>query len=276
MNKNIYNLYFAITLIMLLLSFSSCNKTKSCPDGNLCVEGNIYEYQLRTTSSKLIIEVPEGAVYGNASVTITDLIPAYPANSNFSEYDRHFAGGYFNVEPHDLPLKQLIKISIEYPGTGIMDDAGNNFENDLRLWFIDDDENWSIFPSSLVDTENNRVYAWVGKLGRFAVAAEKECIISEWRQGDSLAVYPYHQRVVFNLDMTGRREFIIECGTDDWQESGENFKWFLTSGQLRMYNFTTRSVCDTTTKSIDKTIDFDCTGPTLFLGDLPAVTYERY
>ncbi|MEA3443097.1 MAG: hypothetical protein U9R19_00060 [Bacteroidota bacterium] len=277
MSKKISIPLFIIMLGSLALSFSNCNKTKSCPAGNLCVEGNTFEYQLRPTSAKLIIEVPEGAVYGNAAVTITDMVPAYPANADFGDFDRHFAGGFFNIEPNDLPLKQLIRIAIEYPGSGIIDEEDNNYEEELRLWFIDKDDNWSIFPSSECDAEKNQVFAWVKKLGKYAVAAEKECIVGEWRQGDTIAEFPYYQRVMFNIDGTGRREFINDCGSGDWNSSGENFKWSFTSGLLDMYNFTAKTVCDTISFTTpDRHIEYECTGPTLFLGDLPPVTYTRF
>lgn len=266
----------AILPILFALSFGSCNKTKSCPDGNLCVEGNTYEYQLKPTSAKLIIEVPEGAVYSNTAITTTDLVPSYPAHADYDDFDRHFAGGIFKIEPLDLPLKQLIKIAIEYPNEGITDAEGNNYEDNLRLWFVNDDEVWSIVPASRVDVDKNQVYAEVKKLGIYAVAAEKECIVGEWHQGDTTATYPYQQRVIFNVNNNGVREYIMECGPDDWRVSKETFKWDFYMGQLKMYGFTARNFCDTSIVTPLTLINYYCTGPTLLLEDLPSVTYSRY
>ncbi len=271
--------YPVLLVVLFLLAFglNQCNKTKSCPEGNLCVEGNILEYQFKPTSAKLILEVPEGSVGRNSAVVITDLVPSYPANADYGDFDRHFAGGLFNIEPHDLPFNQLFKLSIEYPGSGIFDDEGNNYESELRLWYIDEDESWSIVPSSEVDMDNDLVFAWVKRLGIYGVGAPKECIVGEWRVGDTLAEYPYEQRIFFNIDGSGRREFIYECGPGVWQESGENFDWEFISGQLSIHNFTERTVCDTISFTTpDTEVNYDCSGPTLYLEDIPPVTYFRF
>ena len=258
--------------------FSSCNKTTSCPEGNLCIEGNTYEYQLNPNGAKLIIEVPEAAMGRNVAITTTDMVPSYPANSDFSDFDRHFGGGYFKIEPTDVVTKQLIKMIIEYPNNGIFDQDGNNYEEALRLWYINDDDIWSMVPSSEVDTENNQVFAWVTNLGSYGVAAEKECIVGVWHFGDSIGEYPYQQRLQFNVNHSGTRDYVMICaGMDDPFISTETFDWQFNDGKLEMFDFSKRSMCDTLDiKTPDMEFLYDCSASSLLIDGLGTFTFTRY
>ena len=272
------NIILSFLGIMALSLFTSCEKTSSCPDGNLCVEGNILTYQTRPIGAKLIIDAPPGSVYNNAAVVITDMVPYYPSTANYNTYERFFAGGMFKIEPIDLVLKKLITVSIEYPGDGFIDLLGNNYEDGLILYYIDKDWNWSIVNASMLDVSADRVSAQVTRLGTYAVGAVKDCIIGDWRFVDGFSGFEFLQRVVFYVDGKGKREFAVLCNNlTDTAIAVENFSWKFEQTQLSLYNFSARVACDTLGYTTpDRTIDYECTGPTLTLFDLPLITFSRY
>lgn len=282
MNRVLFNLksytVLIISLVGLSFSFTSCEKTKSCPQGNICVEGNVLTYQTKPTGAKLIIDVAPGSVYNNTAIVITDMVPEYPANANYGTSERFFAGGMFRIEPEDLNLKKLITISIEYPGDGFTDYLGNNYEDDLTMYFIDDDFNWSIVNASSLDTDADLVSVQVTRLGIYAIAAVKDCIVGDWKYGlGDLTYGSFDKRIVFTNDGKGKREFLDICQFNDTSLAVENFSWKFEDDKLALYNFSARIACDTLGfTTTDRLIEFDCTGPSLIIYDNPIVTYNRF
>ncbi len=270
-----YSAPLFVLFIVSVFYFSSCEKTKSCPAGNLCIEGNVLEYQSRPTAAKLIIDVPEGAVYANAAVIITDMVPYYPANADYTTLDRYFAGGMFRIEPADIAFKDFITLTIEYTTDGITDDIGDNFEDFLLLYYIDDDNNWSIVNASTVDKGKNTVSAKVTHLGTYAIAAPKDCIVGEWRIPGQLGSYDYSQSITFNVQGVGNWKHIVDCDSLDFELSYEQFSWQYKDDDLYLFNFSPWQGCGYTGPvSADMEIPFECDGNVLKLFS-PSISYSR-
>ncbi len=271
----------SLSIIAFVFIFSSCEKTKSCPDGNLCVEGNVLEYQSSNERAKITIEAPEGAVYANTAIIITDMVPFYPANADYGTYKRHFAGGMFNIQPTDLDLKKFLTISIEYTAEGITTYIGDNFEEDLVLYFIDEDENWSIVNASSIDVEKDKVFAQVTRLGVYAVGAPKDCIIGEWRYGTGIGNYFYNMSYTFNNQGKGKREIVSACNEEltEYDVITMEFSWRYDetdNDKIDLYNFGPATGCGEIGGLLpDMQIEFECSESDLVIDDGSIVTYYR-
>jgi hypothetical protein len=246
MNKNY--------LLAILFAFSgifagSCDKDTSCPPGNLCVSGNILEFQTNNNTAKIIIEVPEGAVYNNAAVIISDLIPGYPSGIDYDTPEFRFGGGLFKIEPIDLPIKDIIKITIKYPQDATSDYLGNNYASDYRLYFVKDGS-WSIVNNSQSDPQNGLVWGNVLRLGTYAVGAVKECLQGDWRKLNSDTIYGYSSRIVFLNTGKGWRETIVDCDTSSnisLQIGREDFSYTLFQDSiLNVFQFSPFFACSAT------------------------------
>ncbi len=238
-----------ILLFGFIYLFSSCDEPVNCPDGNFCTIGNTYEFQSNLNGAKLIIEVPEGAVYNNAAVVTTDLIPAYPAQVSYDTPKRYFAGGLFKIEPTDLALKGLIKLTIQFPPGANFDRLGNNYSDDLRLYYVVKD-NWSIVNESVVNLSSRQVSANVLRLGTYAVGAPRLPIVADWQLESELYDWGYSKRLVFLHNSSGYWEEVYDCNVLpevlDYQLSYEEFEWeLLNDSVVNLFDFTPRQVCDT-------------------------------
>ncbi len=233
-------------LLLVAMVQVGCDQDNECSEGHLCVSGNVLEYQSSNDRAKLIIDNPEGAAYTNEAVTVTDLVPAPPAVINLQRGDLHFGGGWFKIEPTDMQFKKLITISIQFPQSAKVDALGNNWADDYILYYVDHD-NWKPVNDSEVVLNDNMVSGQVRRLGEYAVAAPKECIVGDWRiWGDNS--YGYAARVVFLNSNSGWREYIVDCDTAiavfDYQPTKEIFSWELNNDTLlSMYNFAPINIC---------------------------------
>lgn len=245
MKQIINNLFF---LCMLSLTFFSCNQNLSCPEGNLCVNGNELEYQANVNGAKIFIDCPENVVYNNSAVIISDLIPGYPASVNYNKPDFHFGGGMFKIEPTDLPLKGLLTITIQYPKDAVEDQLGNQWAEDYVLYYIEKD-NWQIINNSINDVTLGTVSGQVNRLGIYAVGTPKDCLVGDWRLIDPFdTLHDYSHRVVFLNTHKGWRELLVDCDTSaagvDYQYSHEDFSWSLEKDtMLNVFDFLPVNAC---------------------------------
>ena len=245
-----------LLLAGFLALFVSCDVDNECPEGNICVVGNTLEYQSSTDRAKLIIDVPEGAAYNNEAITVSDLVPDYPAQTNFQRSDLHFGGGWFMIEPINMDFKKLITISIQFPQEAKIDGLGNTWADKYLLYYVDHD-NWTIVNDSEVLINENKVTGQVLRLGEYAVAAPKPCIVGDWRTPSNNS-YGYNARVVFLIANKGWRELIKDCDptwVEDLQPTRENFEWSLSNDTLlQVFNFSAISECGvsgTTSSDVD-------------------------
>ncbi len=242
-------LFSFILLAGISLALPSCDEPVNCPQGNFCTIGNTFEFQSNNAGAKLIIDVPEGAVYNNSAILATDLVPGYPAQIGYFHPKRYFIGSMFKIEPTDLPLKSLINLTIQYPGGAETDRLGNNYSNDLLLYYITDD-NWSIVNESTHDPFSRRVSANVLRLGTYAIAAPREPIEGEWWLENEDLDWGYSKRMVFLHDLSGYWEEVHDCGPtpqdSNLQLSYESFEWNMVNDSVvSLFSFTPKQVCDT-------------------------------
>ncbi|MCF8294655.1 MAG: hypothetical protein K9I34_01225 [Bacteroidales bacterium] len=237
-----------IACTFFLTFLSSCDEPTSCPDDSLCSMGNTLTYQMSSNAATLIVENPEGAVFGNTVVGITDLIPGYPAQVNYTTPWSHFGGGMFKIEPFDLAIKEFITIKIKYPVGANLDYLGNNYAPELRLYYVDD-WNWSVVNESYCDVERGEVIGKVLRLGTYAIAAERDML-----EGDYIIPYEnefgYYTRLVFLHNSKGFREWVVDCDTallvENWQLARDSFYYEYNKDSVSLINFTNAIICNYT------------------------------
>ena len=272
-----YSIPIFISFIISIFAFSSCEKTKSCPQGNICIEGNKIEYQSGPTKAKLIIDVPKGAVYANAAVAITDLVPYFPASANFTNFERYFAGGMFKIEPTDLELKKFITITIEYPSNGFIDFIGDNFEEDLLLYYIDEHNNWSIVNASTLDMQKDQVSAKVTRLGTYAVGAQRDCLLGIWQNYLSFGDDDLTESITLNNQGSGKRSYVVPCGDYNFALAHDEFSWKLLEGDLFLYDFSPVDSCNEIgNASPNIALPFECNDSILILVPPTGMVYKKY
>lgn len=239
-----------IPALFLTLILPSCDEPASCPDGNLCVQGNTITYQLSDYSAVLTIINPEGAVYTNSAIEIMDLVPGYPAQVNYNSAKLQFGGAMFRIDPEDINFSKFLTLKMKYPAIAATDELGNKWAKDFRMYYIKDG-NWSVVNDSYSDTIEGTVNAQVLRLGVYALGAKKECIEGDWIVPSADYSYGYSRRIVFLHNQTGYREWIVDCDTavavDDFKLARDYFVWKIKAGSLvDLTEFTEPEACNWT------------------------------
>jgi hypothetical protein len=238
---------FFLPALLLLFAFNSCDEPASCPDGNLCIQGNELTYQLSSQSAVITIINPEGAIHTNAAVDIIDMVPGYPAQVDYNSVNLHFGGAMFNIEPDDLTFSKFLTIKIKFPAIATTDYLGNQWAEDFRMYYIKDG-NWSVVNESYYDAAGGTVNAQVLRLGVYAVGAKKECIEGDWIVPSTDFSFGYSSRIVFLHNETGYREWVVDCDTaanvTDYKLAKDFFIWKTKAGGLvDLTEFTEPVVC---------------------------------
>ena len=218
---------FFVTAGYMLFFLTGCNKDIKCPNGNICVQGTEITYQKGDSGLVLKLIIPPNAVDKNSQLFFDDLTN----QGDFTTSTLLYAHSYFDIKPHDLNLLQLVKIILEYVPSEVIDDNNNNFEDDLKLYFVEDlisSKKWSIVNACQLDKVNHTVSAQIIHFGQYAVAAPKNPLIDEWRITPGMGTFEFSARLILYRDGTGTENHVVNCnpaGTADWQLSVSEFRW---------------------------------------------------
>jgi hypothetical protein len=239
---------------IILLSVYSCIEDKQCPDDYICISGNTIFYQENTGMPKITLEAPPEAVYNNTQIYFYDLSEDFGL---FDYYERFYGSSCFRVEPQTIGLRQLVKITIEYPQGAQFDSLGNDFGPDFRLYSIDETGIWSLVPASITDTTTRRTYGQVLNLGKYAVAAPKHCLTGEWWAPSLIGPYGFTTRLRFWKNGNGEIANLVDCDSssvENYQMGITNLKWKVEGTNLSLYNISAQVACGHSTPPISTTI----------------------
>ncbi|MCX6258112.1 MAG: hypothetical protein NTW49_09505 [Bacteroidia bacterium] len=238
-----------ILISLVILTTSGCHKDIKCPNGVACTQGAQILYQGSDTGMVLSLIFPPNAVVTDAQLYFHDLT----YSGVYTIPSRWFAKSYFDIEPSTLQLDQLVKIELGYLPADAIDDLGNNFEDNLQLYYIENSiygKLWSIVNACQLDKVNHVVSAYVTKLGQYAVAAPKSLLVDEWWTTPGIGSYNYAKRMILYLDGSGVKYEVVDCDTTaatDWELSTKNFKWRVEQDSvLTLYAFHLTQICNGT------------------------------
>ena len=236
-----------ILISLLILITSGCRKDNKCPNGVICTQGTQIFYQGSDSGMVLSLTIPANSVITDAQLFFEDL----SFSGNFTTSSRWFAKSYFDIEPNTLQLLQLIKVELGYIPADAIDDLGNNYEDDLRLFYVENSLNgklWSLVNACQVNKEKHTVFAQVTKLGQYAVAAPKLMLVDEWWTTPGVGSYNYAKRMILYRDGKGVKYEVVDCDTTvnvDYQLSTKEFKWKVEQDSvLTLYSFKPTQLCN--------------------------------
>ena len=271
---------FSFSAIWLLLFLPGCKKDKTCPNGNICVQGTEITYQKSDSGMVIKLIIPPNAVENNAQLFFDDL----SFQADYSTSTIWFAQSYFDIKPYDLTLLQLVKIVVEYPPAAAIDDNNNNFENDLRLYYIEDNittKKWSIVNACQLDKEAHTVSANIIHFGQYAIAAPKSALVDEWWITPGVGNYEFAKKLILKRDGTGTENQVVDCnpaGTPDWQLTVSQFRWKVEQDSfIRRYHFNPTIICGESSGSPnDTSVVFHVDDTYLTIFDQFSLTWHRH